>query len=378
LDDALPDLERIRRRYRIYFGLPPSNRRKLQGLLDRAYKQLDHSERQLIGTDLPLHDLDGWSACRFVMLLICRGATYDSEHAERTGTDAAEDDDSWEAIERALSRDRRPTLDVLHRLMSSTDVPFICRDYTRVAVHLFAACRSASRAIADSFLLPIQGWHDLRSAVGHAWCLYVDRSRHVAVPLDPTSADALWEHGADSPFNSMLDGRGLSTASVLLSRLVEERSPVAARAGAQMMRGLPQEQRAMLAARLLAQNLVALDLSLQELEHLWRAATEQGAPSALAVECLARVQEEDDRQGDDGGEEEQEDEAELAHRRGRCAALLCAGGLVQEHELPETMKADLEHHRAAVRAAQARAAGVGRNDPCPCGSGAKYKRCCGR
>jgi uncharacterized protein YecA (UPF0149 family) len=24
------------------------------------------------------------------------------------------------------------------------------------------------------------------------------------------------------------------------------------------------------------------------------------------------------------------------------------------------------------------AAAVGRNDPCPCGSGQKYKRCCGR
>jgi uncharacterized protein YecA (UPF0149 family) len=45
-------------------------------------------------------------------------------------------------------------------------------------------------------------------------------------------------------------------------------------------------------------------------------------------------------------------------------------------------KAEMEAERAAgmqsFRHVQGRgAAKVGRNDPCPCGSGKKYKRCCG-
>jgi uncharacterized protein len=33
---------------------------------------------------------------------------------------------------------------------------------------------------------------------------------------------------------------------------------------------------------------------------------------------------------------------------------------------------------AATRAREKVPAKVGRNDPCPCGSGKKYKKCCGR
>ncbi|HNQ35498.1 MAG TPA: SEC-C metal-binding domain-containing protein, partial [bacterium] len=32
----------------------------------------------------------------------------------------------------------------------------------------------------------------------------------------------------------------------------------------------------------------------------------------------------------------------------------------------------------APRPAESEAPRVGRNDPCPCGSGKKYKKCCGR
>jgi uncharacterized protein YecA (UPF0149 family) len=32
---------------------------------------------------------------------------------------------------------------------------------------------------------------------------------------------------------------------------------------------------------------------------------------------------------------------------------------------------------AAVKTVKRAAAKVGRNDPCPCGSGRKYKKCCG-
>ncbi|WP_240905652.1 SEC-C metal-binding domain-containing protein [Thiorhodococcus mannitoliphagus] len=33
---------------------------------------------------------------------------------------------------------------------------------------------------------------------------------------------------------------------------------------------------------------------------------------------------------------------------------------------------------AIAKGAQVKAAKVGRNDPCPCGSGKKFKKCCGR
>ncbi|NTV68445.1 MAG: YecA family protein, partial [Chlorobaculum sp.] len=35
-------------------------------------------------------------------------------------------------------------------------------------------------------------------------------------------------------------------------------------------------------------------------------------------------------------------------------------------------------HRVVESARQARADDIGRNDLCPCGSGMKYKKCCGK
>jgi uncharacterized protein len=40
--------------------------------------------------------------------------------------------------------------------------------------------------------------------------------------------------------------------------------------------------------------------------------------------------------------------------------------------------AQREGRALAARPAEARAMGTGRNDLCPCGSGKKYKKCCGR
>ena len=60
---------------------------------------------------------------------------------------------------------------------------------------------------------------------------------------------------------------------------------------------------------------------------------------------------------------------------------------VQPHELPEDIQyrhdeltpgAEDEAGEAAHKAQQERFAGVGRNEPCPCGSGKKYKQCHGR
>jgi uncharacterized protein YecA (UPF0149 family) len=48
--------------------------------------------------------------------------------------------------------------------------------------------------------------------------------------------------------------------------------------------------------------------------------------------------------------------------------------------LPFVLWAGLVHFRQPTLAESTPASGgnVGRNDPCPCGSGRKYKRCCGR
>ena len=59
---------------------------------------------------------------------------------------------------------------------------------------------------------------------------------------------------------------------------------------------------------------------------------------------------------------------------------------IQQHELPEGVEylhdsltpGEDEEHAAEARKEQARFAGVGRNEPCPCGSGKKYKQCHGR
>lgn len=63
-----------------------------------------------------------------------------------------------------------------------------------------------------------------------------------------------------------------------------------------------------------------------------------------------------------------------------------AGKTIEHHEVSQFRRDDgawrfVEGDTRAVVTEQTRAAGaakVGRNDPCPCGSGRKYKFCCGR
>ncbi|PWG62536.1 hypothetical protein DEM34_12175 [Spiribacter halobius] len=40
------------------------------------------------------------------------------------------------------------------------------------------------------------------------------------------------------------------------------------------------------------------------------------------------------------------------------------------------MDGEVTRHTLGPLVEQARSAKVGRNEPCPCGSGQKYKRCC--
>ena len=57
--------------------------------------------------------------------------------------------------------------------------------------------------------------------------------------------------------------------------------------------------------------------------------------------------------------------------------------LIEEASVPESeraanMLAQLEADMGGSSKEEKNSVKVGRNDPCPCGSGKKYKKCCGR
>jgi uncharacterized protein len=74
------------------------------------------------------------------------------------------------------------------------------------------------------------------------------------------------------------------------------------------------------------------------------------------------------------------------HRAPAQLSVLCAGiKKFYQHSLPEfnRLAGEIKQQRAAEErqrqaAVRAPLGKVGRNDPCPCGSGKKFKRCCGR
>ena len=67
-------------------------------------------------------------------------------------------------------------------------------------------------------------------------------------------------------------------------------------------------------------------------------------------------------------------------KEGKLSELARRGMTKEEIEAEEKLLAEAKEQRAKepdkyrLKAEQ----GVGRNDPCPCGSGKKYKKCCGR
>jgi len=67
------------------------------------------------------------------------------------------------------------------------------------------------------------------------------------------------------------------------------------------------------------------------------------------------------------------DEAEFADFRHSIIAPM----IVRHHEMFPNMPR-LESQRAASLSREEKHPGTGRNTPCPCNSGKKYKRCCGR
>ena len=54
--------------------------------------------------------------------------------------------------------------------------------------------------------------------------------------------------------------------------------------------------------------------------------------------------------------------------------------VIQELSTPEEQEMTFSHGNGGQKRQPVKRAGVkvGRNDPCPCGSGKKYKKCCGK
>lgn len=63
---------------------------------------------------------------------------------------------------------------------------------------------------------------------------------------------------------------------------------------------------------------------------------------------------------------------------GETASILLKIEVVKNEEGKEKMSVDKSSQKAAVKNAESKKAEVGRNDPCPCGSGKKFKNCCGK
>ena len=63
---------------------------------------------------------------------------------------------------------------------------------------------------------------------------------------------------------------------------------------------------------------------------------------------------------------------------GETASILLKIEVVKNEEGKEKMSVNKSSQKAAVKNAESKKAEVGRNDPCPCGSGKKYKNCCGK
>ncbi|RJG06619.1 YecA family protein [Noviherbaspirillum cavernae] len=74
-----------------------------------------------------------------------------------------------------------------------------------------------------------------------------------------------------------------------------------------------------------------------------------------------------------GADEVEEEEAALTEDPVKRSKL----AIEMEAAIPEIRKFWLPHRKSAVAQVQRDAPKVGRNDPCPCGSGKKYKKCCG-
>lgn len=74
-----------------------------------------------------------------------------------------------------------------------------------------------------------------------------------------------------------------------------------------------------------------------------------------------------------GAEEIEEEEVALVDDPGKCHRL----AIQIEAAIPQIYRFWLPHRKQAVSTVEHFSPKIGRNDPCPCGSGKKYKKCCG-
>jgi uncharacterized protein len=74
-----------------------------------------------------------------------------------------------------------------------------------------------------------------------------------------------------------------------------------------------------------------------------------------------------------GAEEIEEEELVLVDNPVKCHKLT----IEIESAIPEIHKFWLPHRKSAVKTVQREEPKIGRNDPCSCGSGKKFKKCCG-
>src|SRR5687767_4572703 len=74
-----------------------------------------------------------------------------------------------------------------------------------------------------------------------------------------------------------------------------------------------------------------------------------------------------------GAEEIEEEEMVLVDNPVKCHKLT----IEIEAAIPEIHKFWLPHRKSAVKTVQRETPKVGRNDDCSCGSGKKFKKCCG-
>ena len=60
------------------------------------------------------------------------------------------------------------------------------------------------------------------------------------------------------------------------------------------------------------------------------------------------------------------------------ATFLLKAEVKQNTERKQTLEGKANDGKEKVKAQPKRVNKIGRNDPCPCGSGKKYKNCCGK
>ncbi|MEZ6183507.1 MAG: hypothetical protein R3F62_00680 [Planctomycetota bacterium] len=271
--------------------------RRLLPPVKEAFQSLDPEERELVGGPASLGELEPWQAARLALLIVCRACrgypdtlsveelqeVYDSQDEARIH---AVLERHAREVQELLAHDLAPTPALLRALLLPAQLEVVCRHYVRMVCAAYQGLKRAAPGLADTFLIPLYGTHDVLVRQGHAWCLFVDARRGVACALDPTAADATWDAGnATSFLNGRLCASTYANASGLLARLLTAKGELGPDAAVALAEASPDPAR--FAVRALLQPAVHANLSEAELDGLLGQASALGAPTEL----LERVRE---------------------------------------------------------------------------------------